>query len=68
MTTIFTDALDYCDVHGHEPERVREYIIDIVGNIILEDKCKKCGKIRETMKPHNDLRMSETYYPDGQWK
>ena len=64
----FCDALPYCEVHGHKPQRIRDYVIDIIGNIVEEDVCNTCGMTRRTMKQRNELRVSETTYPRGIWE
>lgn len=65
----FLDAIDYCEIHGHET--LLEYdwhTIDIAGTKARDEKCNKCGKTRSIIKHDNNLRISETIYPDGKWK
>ena len=68
MTEItFLDGLDYCDVHGHCPEHIDDYVIDIVGTRCFVEKCTKCGKIRKSTITRTALRTINTFYPNGEW-
>lgn len=68
--TTFLDALDYCEVHGHDIEFVDMTILDMIGNMCQLEKCNRCGKKRETVmpRPDGDLRTAEMIYPDGKWR
>lgn len=66
----FLDAIDYCEVHGHDIDFVDMTIADMIGNMKQLEICKRCKKERETFLPNPsnpNLRMSETLYPDGEW-
>jgi len=65
----FLDALEYCEVHGHDIEFVEQFTIDIIGNQVKHEICRQCRKERKTMvQDERRVRMSEQYYPDGGWR
>ena len=63
----FLDGLDYCDVHGHDAEFIDLTILDIVGNEVKLERCRRCKKEKETLVESSQLRTSETRYPKGVW-
>lgn len=65
----FLDGLDYCEVRGHDAEFIDMTVLDIVGNMVQLEICRKCKRRRETLvEDSRGLRMSEQYYPDGEWR
>lgn len=66
--TTFLDAFEYCDVHGHDAEFIDMTILDMIGNMVQLEICRKCKRRRETLVDDSrGLRMSEQHYPDGEW-
>ncbi len=58
----FCDALDYCEVWGHDIEEGEYHVMDIIGSQERLDKCKRCGKEKYVAKPRE---MNPLYYNFG---
>jgi len=68
--TTFCDALDPCEVHGHDIKFIDMVSVDMIGTLAIAEECERCGKTRETVtrRAFSNGRLSETRYPDGVWR